>query len=163
MKDIERAIEFATKAHGGQTYGTNEPYTAHLATVAGIVAGDEVAEIVAWLHDAVEDTPATLRGIETHFGLFVAECVALLTDEPGINRKERKTKSHAKLARVQLQHYTALRVKAADRVANVEACVAKGNTSMLSMYRREQEAFKVAAYRSGLCDDLWKRIEYAIA
>ncbi len=160
---IQQAMEFAAKAHEGQTYGPNEPYTAHLAAVAKIVAGDEMAEIVAWLHDVVEDTPVTLREVGRSFGPFIAECVALLTDEQGVNRKERKAKSHAKLAKAQPQHFTALKVKVADRVANVEACVAKGNAGLLFMYRREQESFRAAAYRPGLCDDLWNRIEAAIA
>lgn len=160
---IQQAKEFAAVAHNGQTYGPNEPYTAHLAAVAKIVAGDDVAEIVAWLHDVVEDTHVTLREVGLCFGPFVAECVALLTDEQGANRKERKAKSHAKLAKVQPEYFTALKVKVADRVANVEACVAKGNAGLLSMYRREQEEFKAAAYRAGLCDDLWNRIDAAIA
>ena len=163
IEPLYGARAFATKAHEGQTYGANEPYTIHLEAVAGIVAGDEMAEVVAWLHDVVEDTTVTIKDVEAHFGIFIAECVALLTDENGANRKERKAKSHAKLAKVQPQHYVALKVKVADRVANVEASVSKGNNSLLDVYRKEQEAFKAAVYRVRLCDDLWHRIEAALA
>lgn len=30
------------------------------------------------------------------------------------------------------------------------------------MYRREHEAFKHAAFRSGLCDELWSQIDSII-
>ncbi len=33
------------------------------------------------------------------FGDFVADCVALITDEPGVNRKERKARTYAETGR----------------------------------------------------------------
>jgi (p)ppGpp synthase/HD superfamily hydrolase len=163
MQQSLQAREFAAVAHVGQTYGPGEPYTAHLDAVASLVGDDDTTQAIAYLHDVVEDTPVPLAIIKETFGPFVAECVALLTDEPGINRKERKAKSHAKLAKVEISHCAALVVKAADRCANVEACVRKGNKGLWEMYRREQEAFRAAAYRPGLCDNLWNRIDAALA
>jgi len=55
----------------------------HLEAVAKLVAGvSDDAEVIAaaWLHDTVEDTPATLDDIEAHFGSSVAELVEELTD-----------------------------------------------------------------------------------
>jgi len=159
MKQAAKAREFAAKAHDGQIYGPDQPYTYHLDAVAALAGGTEAVQTVAYLHDVVEDTDTTLQEVTAHFGTYVAECVAILSDEPGKNRKERKASSHKKLAEVQPYHYTALIVKAADRAANVRACVEKGNRGLLQMYRREQEAFRAAAYRPGLCDHLWDSIE----
>jgi (p)ppGpp synthase/HD superfamily hydrolase len=162
MELSDQAKKFAALAHAGQAYGPCEPYTVHLDDVVALVGNDDTMKTVAYLHDVVEDTPVSLVEISSRFGMFVAECVDLLTDVPGVNRKERKAASHAKLAKVEPSHYAALVVKVADRTANVEACVRKGNSGLLEMYRREQEAFKTAAYRPGLCDNLWGRIESAI-
>ena len=163
MQQSLQAREFAAVAHDGQTYGPDESYTVHLDTVAALVGDDDITKTIAYLHDVVEDTPVPLAVVREKFGSFVAECVAILTDEPGKNRKERKAASHAKLAKVGSIHCAALVVKAADRTANVEACVRKGNASLLQMYQREQEAFRSAAYRPGLCDNLWNRIAAALA
>jgi (p)ppGpp synthase/HD superfamily hydrolase len=163
MKQDLNAREFAAKAHEGQFYGPGEPYINHLDAVAALAGGNDVVRAVAYLHDVVEDTATSLQEVAAHFGSYVAECVAILSDEPGKNRKERKSASHAKLAKVQPYHYTALIVKAADRAANLRACVEKGNNGLLQMYLREQDAFRAAAYRPALCDNLWDSIEADLA
>ncbi len=155
----ERARTFAIAAHGGQRYGEH-PYVHHLDAVAALAQpyGEE-AVVVAYLHDTAEDTPVTLDGIEAAFGPKVATCVGLLTDEPGADRKERKAKTYAKLAQVQGDAELALIVKAADRLANVRACVADGKERLWRVYQGEHPAFKAAAYRSGQCDALWDELD----
>jgi guanosine-3',5'-bis(diphosphate) 3'-pyrophosphohydrolase len=155
MESIQGARSFAIEMHGGQLYG-DRPYSFHLDQVAEIASSyGHQAETLAFLHDTVEDTSATLDEVRERFGSFIADCVALLTDQPGENRKERKAKTYAKLAEVNDERQLALIVKAADRLANVRACVADGNERLLSVYRGEHEVFKLAAFRAGLCDELW--------
>ena len=83
---VERAQTYATKAHQriGQLRKYNkQPYHVHLEAVAELVAevtDDPETIAAAWLHDTVEDTPATLEDIEENFGLPVAELVEELTD-----------------------------------------------------------------------------------
>lgn len=83
---IERAKDYATKAHqriDQRRKYSKQPYHVHLEAVAKLVAGvSDDAEVIAaaWLHDTVEDTPATLDDIEAHFGSSVAELVEELTD-----------------------------------------------------------------------------------
>jgi hypothetical protein len=163
MPQGPKARQFAAIMHEGQTYGPGEPYTSHLDAVVALVGGNDAAQSVAYLHDVLEDTEATFQEVEKLFGGFIADCVALVTDEAGANRKSRKAATHAKLSKVGPAHYLALIVKTADRTANVEACVRKGNVGLLKMYRQEQEAFKAAVYRPGLCNHLWGRIEAALA
>lgn len=93
------ALRFAKKAHGAIGHKrkyTGEPYFHHLANVALMVynfGGDENMIAAAFLHDVVEDTPATIKQIEEEFGSDVASLVADLTDvskpEDG-NRAARK-------------------------------------------------------------------------
>ncbi|MCB9556943.1 MAG: HD domain-containing protein [Deltaproteobacteria bacterium] len=161
---IARARAFAVAAHGDQRYGAS-PYVVHLQAVAQHVElyGSEPV-IIAYLHDVVEDTPVELADIEREFGASIARCVALLTDEPGANRRERKQKTHAKLARVSsAAELPALIVKAADRLANLEACRVDGNLGLTRMYRDEHAAFRHAVFRPALCDPLWQAIELLVA
>ncbi|RQP25373.1 HD domain-containing protein [Piscinibacter terrae] len=155
----EKARSLAVRAHGDQKYGEH-PYVVHLDDVAALAQPyGEVAVAVAYLHDVVEDTTVGLAEVEDQFGKAVAACVALLTDEPGANRKERKTKTCAKLAQVRADNEVALVVKAADRLANVRACVTDGKKGLLSVYQGEHAAFRLAAFRPGLCDALWIELD----
>ena len=159
----QEARAFAIKAHGGQLYG-DRPYSYHLDQVAEIAKpfGAE-ATAIAYLHDTVEDTGATLADIEQTFGPKIATCVALLTDEPGADRKERKARTYAKLAAVSGPNEIALLVKAADRLANVRACVQDNKLGLWQLYRSEQPTFRKSAYRAGLCDPLWLELEALLA
>jgi len=154
-----QARDFAIAAHGEQKYGEH-PYSFHLDQVAALAApyGAE-ATVIAYLHDTAEDTEATIADIERDFGARVAACVALLTDAPGANRKERKAKTYAKLAEVRGDEELALLVKAADRLANVRACIKDDKQSLWRVYRDEHAAFRSAAFRPELCDPLWNELD----
>jgi len=158
----QRAREFAIDAHKHQYYG-EQPYSVHLDAVAKYVEPyGEVAIAIAYLHDVVEDTHVTLQQLEQSFGPFIAQCVGILTDEPGASRAERKSKTYLKMSKVSGERSLALTVKVADRLANIEACFAKKNNEKLAMYLNEQPAFKSSIYRSNLCDDLWQKLESLI-
>ena len=153
------ARKYAIEKHGNQKYG-ELPYSVHLDAVAAIASeyGDG-AQVVAYLHDVVEDTDTTIQDIEDEFGSVVAGCVEILTDEPGANRKERKEKTYKKMAEVTGELELALIVKAADRLANINACIAGNNFDLLAMYKSEQPVFKRSVYRPKLCDSIWNKIE----
>ncbi len=158
------ARSFAIDAHGQQTYG-DRPDSFHLDAVAALAAPyGEDAVVIAYLHDTVEDTEATPEDIEAQFGARVAACVGLLTDEPGAQRKERKAKTYAKLAQVNGgPNELALVVKAADRLANVRACLADRKRGLWEVYAGEHPVFKAAAHRKGLCDPLWAELDSLLA
>jgi len=163
MDSIAEARAFAVAAHGDQRYG-DRPYIVHLDAVAEMVRpyGSE-AERIGYLHDVAEDTRVTLDDLRHQFGAAVAEHVALLTDEAGGNRAERKSRSHAKLAKVPPELQLALIVKAADRLANLRESARAADPAKLEMYRSEHAEFRAAAYRAGLCDDLWREIDALVA
>lgn len=92
---LSTAEAFAREAHLGQTRkgAAREPYTVHLAEVAGFVSrhgGGQVTQAVAWLHDTVEDCDVTLGEVERNFGTEVAGAVAELTDDKTLPKAERK-------------------------------------------------------------------------
>lgn len=162
---VAKARQMAVAAHGEQKYGTH-PYAVHLDEVARICKPfGEDAQIVAYLHDTLEDTALTMPDIEAVFGTFTACCVALLTDPPAPNRKERKARSYAKLGSISesVPESLALIVKAADRLANVRASFVSRNLGLLDMYRKEHEAFRIAVHRPGLNDDLVLVVDHLLA
>ena len=77
---INRATEFATRAHEGQVRkGTKRPYIVHPVEVADIVSTmtqDEEIISAAVLHDTIEDTDVTYEDIKAEFGEKIAEIVA---------------------------------------------------------------------------------------
>src|SRR5690625_4848285 len=82
---IERAYEFAKKAHEGQFRKSGEPYIIHPVQVAGILvelAMDPETVAGGFLHDVVEDTAVTIEEIEKTF----TREVALLVD--GVTKLE---------------------------------------------------------------------------
>lgn len=159
----QAARSFAVQAHGDQKYG-ERPYSCHLDQVAAIAApyGEE-ATAIAYLHDVAEDAKVTIAEIEEKFGPKIASCVALLTDEPGANRQVRKAATYARLAAVSGPEEIALVVKAADRLANVRACVKDKKRGLWQLYQREQAIFRTAAFRAGLCDPLWSELDTLLA
>lgn len=160
---IKDAREFALKAHKNQLYG-QKPYIYHLEQVVAILADyGEEAQIIGYLHDTVEDTDTSADEIETRFGKSVAEAVKILTDEPGQTREYRKKLTYTKMAKVRGFAEVALIVKAADRLANIRACLDWNRQDKLQMYQTEHKVFRAAVFRKNLCDSIWKEIDSIMA
>jgi len=125
------------------------------------------AEAVAWLHDVVEDTGRSTADIERLFGRPVSVAVACVTDPEGPNRRTKKARLHAQLAKLdpeQADSYRmALLVKVADRLANVRASVAANDKRKLKMYRREHPEFRAAVERPPLFAPMWEELDALLA
>ncbi len=141
---INRAIHFATEAHQRIDHSrkySGQPYTVHLDQVAKIVASvtdDEEMVAAAWLHDAVEDTSATLNDIEREFGSSVAQLVRELTDvsKPGDgNRSVRKAIDREHLAQSSARAQT---IKLADLIDNCKD-ITKHDSRFARVYLNEME------------------------
>lgn len=142
---VNRAIRFATEAHERIDHlrkYSNLSYTVHLDQVAKItetVTDDEEMIAAAWLHDVVEDTPATLEDIEREFGVSVAILVRELTDisKPSDgNRAERKALDKAHLAQASARAQT---IKLADLIDNCMD-ITKYDPRFARVYVKEMEA-----------------------
>jgi len=145
MQLVEKAKQFATIAHKRINHlrkYNNQPYTVHLSSVANIIASvtdDEEMIAAAWLHDVVEDTPATLYDVEKEFGTGVAELVENLTDisKPGDgNRLTRKTIDRQHIARASQRAKT---IKLADLIDNAND-ICKHDTEFAELYLQEMNA-----------------------
>jgi len=175
MNSAITAYEFAEKAHGAQLYGT-EPYMVHLREVVGVLEEygytttphrrnlEPTVSAIGYLHDVLEDTVTTKQQLIDVFGSYIADCVELVTDPKGGNRKERKLLANQKLRAINSPgpYTVALIVKAADRLANLrrsEIAWENGDQGKLKMYRKEHTEFLQAAFRLGLCDNIWLEMD----
>jgi (p)ppGpp synthase/HD superfamily hydrolase len=82
--DIERAISIATNAHKGQKDKGGKSYILHPLRVMLSVGDSEVTQIVAVLHDVVEDTSWTMDALrEEGFSEEVLEGIDAVTHQEG--------------------------------------------------------------------------------
>lgn len=81
---LSKAIEFATKAHAGQTRkASGLPYISHPLSVARRLSEHHCAEelvIAAILHDTIEDTNVTRDDLQLHFGERITSLVESVSE-----------------------------------------------------------------------------------
>jgi len=159
---IMEANEFAIKMHKGQMYGEGLPYHYHLTDVWILCSNyDYETQILALLHDVIEDTEATEETVADKFGIKMGEMCSMISDEPGANRKIRKEATHKKLAALDDEVNKDIRVlvvKTADRLANMRRSVLDNNRGLIKMYIREYPEFHKAVYRNGLVENMWSEL-----
>jgi (p)ppGpp synthase/HD superfamily hydrolase len=157
-----RARELARRVHEGQEYGDGAFFDNHLARVVATLErygeGDPLLKAVAWLHDAVEDTALTVAEISDELGEAVATLVWRLTDELGESRAQRQTLTHRKIR----EDSRAVRVKLADRIANVESARERGSP-LMGMYRKEHSQFRAELLQPGEYEAMWRDLDRAVA
>jgi (p)ppGpp synthase/HD superfamily hydrolase len=142
---LDKAILFSKLAHeaiGQKRKYTGEPYFNHplrvMKLVASVLPDDEDAQIVALLHDVVEDTHISLTLIRDEFGTRVERGVFALTDTPtvegGPNRKERKKLDRERLSKAEGWIQT---VKVADMIDNTSS-IAEHDPNFWKVYKEEK-------------------------
>jgi guanosine-3',5'-bis(diphosphate) 3'-pyrophosphohydrolase len=154
---IQKACDFAKKAHEGQTRSSGEPYYTHPLEVAQILANmklDDASIITAVLHDTVEDTDVTLSDIEKQFSPEIASLVDGVTK---LNQIESKTvegkqaENFRKLVLAMSEDIRVLLVKLADRLHNMRTLNAVGKQHKRKRIARETiEIYAPLAERIGI-------------
>jgi (p)ppGpp synthase/HD superfamily hydrolase len=119
---LSEAIEFATKAHAGQTRKfSGEPYINHPLRVYERVKsynGNTDEQLAAILHDVLEDTTATYDEIEERFGEDVAILVVELTN-PYVASPDKNIRSMFMMEHWEDMSEEAAFVKLCDRIDNL--------------------------------------------
>ena len=125
VEPVMRAYVFAAKAHKGQERISGEPYLTHPLEVAGILTElrlDTGTIAAGLLHDAVEDTHATLAEIKELFGPEVAavvDGVTKLSRIPFSTREEAQAENIRKMILAMSKDLRVILVKLADRLHNM--------------------------------------------
>ena len=130
---IQKALNFAIKAHEGQKRKSGEDYVIHPVLVAAITSffnDNEDVIVAALLHDVVEDTDYTIYYIKDEFGNEVANLVEGLTKIMEIrdhslipsNSNQKLTKSaltFRKMLIASIEDIRVLLIKLCDRTHNM--------------------------------------------
>lgn len=140
------AMMWARELHKNQRRKyTGNPYSDHLAEVAGIAmsVGWREPEVhpddfmaVCWLHDAREDQGLGYAHIADRLGATVAHGVTMLSDLEEGNRAQRKAASRARLATAPGWVQT---IKCADLISNTSSIV-EHDPKFAAVYLAEKRA-----------------------
>lgn len=161
LLELDHAIDFATKAHEGQTRKSGEPYIIHPLAVAHnlIDWGMDIDTVLAGvLHDTVEDTSATLDDIENLFGRDVAFLVDGVTKVSQARAGMRnladytpQTKDNlSKLLIAVGQDVRVIIIKLADRLHNLQTLKHMPPAKQQKIARESLEVFAPMADRLGM-------------
>jgi hypothetical protein len=143
IDESEQALQFATKAHAGQTRSGGDPYITHPMRVAASVEqykqSHNLEAIIdaALLHDTVEDTDTTHEDLESLFGGLVASIVKELTSDPEQIKKVGKA-AYLSHKMATMSSY-ALVIKLADRLDNVKDIATAKTPEWRAKYKSETE------------------------
>lgn len=122
---INRAYNFAKKAHQGQLRKNGEPYFNHVFATAKNLAelGMKVKTITAGiLHDVIEDTETTEEELEKEFGTEILSLVNGVTKLGKVRYKgiELKVENLRRFFISMAEDLRVLTIKLADRLHNIE-------------------------------------------
>jgi len=125
LERLDKAFNFAVKAHQNQKRASGDPYSVHPIEVANILTElklDSATITTGLLHDTIEDTFATYETIKNEFGDEVAELVdgvtkiSVFENTAGANSK---VENFRKLILATSKDIRVLLVKIADRLHNM--------------------------------------------
>jgi len=127
-KTLDKAIEFAVKAHAGtERRGKGFPYIVHPLEAVAIVAtmsDDQELLAAAALHDVIEDTDYTAEDIEKEFGKRVADFVVGESDkfDEGVSESDSwHDRKQAAIDRIKGQSREAKIIALGDKLSNMRA------------------------------------------
>jgi guanosine-3',5'-bis(diphosphate) 3'-pyrophosphohydrolase len=122
---LNKAYDFAIKAHKNQKRYSGDPYSIHPIAVANILTElrlDSATITTGLLHDTIEDTYATYETIKKEFGTEVADLVEGVTKISVFENQavsNSKAENFRKLILATSKDIRVLLVKIADRLHNM--------------------------------------------
>ncbi len=156
-KLVEKAWNFASKAHEGQFRKSGEPYFTHPSLVASILTElmiDPPTIAAGLLHDTVEDCEGiTLDTIREEFGSEVADLVDGVTKLNKLdfaNREEAQAESLRKMILAMSKDIRVVLIKLADRLHNMRTLRYQPEERRVAIARETLDIYAPLAHRLGV-------------
>ena len=146
---LNKAYEFAAKAHKNQKRKSGDPYVNHPLAVANILSDlrlDSATIVTGLLHDTIEDTKATYGIVLKEFGKEVADLVDGVTKISALENKAKQNsmaENFRKLILATSKDIRVLLVKLADRLHNMRTI--KAFDSIEKQKRISKETMEIYA------------------
>ena len=154
---LNKAYEFAAKAHKNQKRKSGDPYVNHPLAVANILSDlrlDSATIVTGLLHDTIEDTKATYDIVLKEFGKEVADLVDGVTKISALENKAKENsvaENFRKLILATSKDIRVLLVKLADRLHNMSTIKAFDSQEKQKRISREtMEIYAPLADRMGM-------------
>ncbi len=154
---LNKAYDFAVKAHSNQKRASGDPYSVHPIEVANILTDlklDSATIATGLLHDTIEDTFATYETIKGEFGDEVADLVDGVTKISALENtatSNSKAENFRKLILATSKDIRVLLVKIADRLHNMRTIKAINSEDKRKRIAQEtMEVYAPLADRMGM-------------
>lgn len=153
---IQKAYEFAKKAHEGQQRLSGAAYLTHLVGVADILAElhmDSVTIAAGLLHDILEDTKVTYDELKTEFGEEIANLVDGVTKISTRQFQDaalRQAESTRKMLVAMAKDVRVILIKLADRTHNMRTLEFLPPDRQEKLARETLDIYAPLAHRLGI-------------
>jgi (p)ppGpp synthase/HD superfamily hydrolase len=151
------AIRFVLEAYDGVRTrpGKGLPHAQAVADVLRSAGCDELVQVVALLHDVVEDTPRTVRDVRAEFGDEIAAMVDALSEDDSVKHYQQRKRMLR--SRIVAAGSTALDISLADKIATLRHALVTGTVlsrRKLTHYRATLQLGLVGGATELLCVQL---------
>lgn len=159
---IRKAHNYAMRYHKGQTRASGEAYITHLQEVAYLATKlrlDVPSIVTALLHDAVEDTTATLPEIQGEFGSDVAQLIDGVTKLNQVkfsSRAEAQAENFRKMLLAMAKDIRVLLIKLCDRTHNMRTLDFLTEARRMRIAQETLDIYAPLAHRLGI---FWMKSE----
>lgn len=154
---VDKAFQFANKAHAGVRRRSGEPYMLHPLAVARIVVKEiglgTTSICAALLHDVVEDTDYTVEDLQNIFGERIAKIVDGLTKISGGvfgTHASSQAENFRKLLLTISEDIRVIMIKIADRLHNMRTLSSMPENKQLKIAGETLYLYAPFAHRLGL-------------
>ena len=164
-KKIQKAYDYANKAHEGQLRKSGEPYIIHPLEVAYITTTLELDDdtiCAALLHDTFEDTDLPRDEVVKEFGEGVAELVdgvtklGNLASKTFIDKREEQVENYRKFFMAMANDIRVLMIKLSDRLHNMRTLQFLSPERRLANAKETRMLYAPLANRLGIYSIKWE-------
>ena len=164
IEQVNKAFEFANKAHSGQFRTSGDPYVSHPIAVANILSSfhmDEDSLSAAMLHDVIEDCGVPKKVIEEQFNKNVANLVDGVSKLDQLNitsRTKVNAENFQKMILAMAKDIRVIVVKLADRLHNMRTIEYLDQEKKKRIAKETLEIYAPIAHRIGM-NNIYRELE----